>query len=112
MPPKGFGKRMRFKRTNTDKAQEPVTVTELSDSGETAGHGDIKPVIDDVVCDINETETNLRLTDFRRNHKWDPNIPDEALEMVDAVIDAHDHKGEMLVNAEVMEDSPYPEVRS
>jgi hypothetical protein len=119
MSSKSFGKRMGFKRTNTDR--EPVTVTEVgpSDShGEragssiVAGHGDANPIIDEVVRDISETEANHRLAAFRRDHKWDPNMPDEAIEMVDAVTDAHDHKGEAQLVGEVIENSPYPEVSS
>lgn len=119
MSSKGFGKRLGFKRTNTDK--EPVTVTEYPSeshgeisgtSGMVAGHGDANPVIDEVVRDISETEANRRLDAFRREHKWDPNMPDEAIEMVDAVTDAHDHKGEAQLVGEVIENSPYPEVNS
>lgn len=118
MSSKGFGKRLGFKRTNTN--QEPVTVTELSqvDSGGeqagssniVAGHGDATHVIDEVVRDISEAEANRRLAAFRKDHQWDPNMPDEAIEMVDAVTDAHDAKGEAQLVGEVIENSPYPEV--
>lgn len=115
---KRFGKRLGFKRTNTD--QEPVTVTELSqtdssgdkagNSNITAGHGDANSVIDEVVRDISETEANQRLAAFRRDHKWDPNMPDDTIEMVDAVTHAHDQKSEAQLVGEVIENSPYPEV--
>ncbi|KAH3944083.1 hypothetical protein HBI56_034190 [Parastagonospora nodorum] len=118
MSSKSFGKRMGFKRSNTDR--EPVTVTEFTDEGGeragnssmVAGHGDANPIIEEVVRDISETEANHRLSAFRRDHKWDPNMPDEAIEMVDAVTDAHDHKGEAHLVGEVIENSPYPEVRA
>jgi hypothetical protein len=116
MSSKGIGRRFGFKRTNTN--QDPVTLTEVStnDNGETSGrpfvvgHGDANPVIDDVVQDISETEANQRLKTFRQEHKWDPNMPDDAIEMMDAVTDAHDHKGEAQLVGEVIENSPYPEV--
>jgi hypothetical protein len=115
---KAFGKRLGFKRRQTD--QEPVTVSELSQfegNGEgtasahiVAGHGDATGVIDEVVRDISETEANIRLNAFRKDHKWDPNMPEEAIDMVDAVTEAHDHKGEAQLVGEVIENSPYPEV--
>lgn len=111
---KSFSKRLGFKRRDTD--QNPVTVTELSQvegsasANIVAGHGDANSVIDDVVRDISETEANHRLAVFRQDHKWDPNMPDEAVEAVDAVTAAHDHKGEAQLVGEVIENSPYPEV--
>ncbi|KAL5376381.1 hypothetical protein DPSP01_010492 [Paraphaeosphaeria sporulosa] len=118
MASKAFSKRLGFKRRNTD--QEPVTVTELSHmEGESsgarpivAGHEDASSVIDEVVRDISETEANQRLNAFRQDHKWDPNMPEEAIDMVDAVTEAHDHKGEAQLVGEVIENSPYPEVRA
>ncbi|KAF2831755.1 small oligopeptide transporter-like protein [Ophiobolus disseminans] len=117
---KGFGKRLGFKRTNTN--QNPVILTELSatdSNGEQAassntitGHGDATPVIDEVVSDISEAEASRRLAAFRRDHRWDPNMPDDAIESVDAVTGAHDHKGEAQLVGDVIENSPYPEVRA
>ncbi|KAJ8113656.1 hypothetical protein OPT61_g4264 [Boeremia exigua] len=111
MSSKGLGKRMGFKRTKTD--QEPVSVAELSpssSSGEQA-HND-NPMIDEVVRNIDETEANTRLAAFRREHRWDPNMSDEAIEMVDAVTATHDYKSEAQLVGEIIEDSPYPEVRA
>lgn len=108
---------MGFKRTNTD--QEAVTVTQVADKGAgegnshmVAGHGDANSIIEEVVRDISETEANHRLKTFRQDHKWDPNMPDDALEMVDVATEAHDHKGEAELVGEVIENSPYPEVCS
>jgi len=39
-------------------------------------------------------------------------MPDDAIEMMDAVTEAHDHKGEAQLVGEVIENSPYPEVRA
>lgn len=114
---KGFSKRLGFKRTNTD--QEAVTVTSVAPKGTedatanahiVAGNGDANSIIDEVVRDISETEANRRLNAFRQDHKWDPNMPDDALEMVDMATEAHDHKGEAELVGEVIENSPYPEV--
>lgn len=111
---------MGFKRTHTD--QEPVTVSHVAPKGSgeasheaensniVAGHGDANPVIDEVVRDISEAEANHRLTAFRQDHKWDPNMPDDAMEMVDMATDAHDRKIEAELVGEVIENSPYPEV--
>ena len=111
---KGFAKRMGFKRTNTDQS---VTVEQVAAKGTAegsshmvAGHGDANSIIEEVVRDISETEANHRLKVFRQDHKWDPNMPDDALEMVDVATDAHDHKGEAELVGEVIENSPYPEV--
>lgn len=106
MASKAFGKRFGFKRRNTDR--EPVTVAELSQLDAAADQGDASSAID--VRDISETEANHRLNAFRQDHKWDPNMPEETIDMVDAVTEAHDHKGEAQVVGEVIENSPYPEV--
>ncbi|KAL5405739.1 hypothetical protein PMIN03_008254 [Paraphaeosphaeria minitans] len=114
MASKAFSKRLGFKRRNTD--QEPVTVTELSHvEGESsasrttaAAHGDANSIIDDVVRDISETEANHRLNAFRQDHKWDPNMPDEAIDMVDAVTGAHDHKGEAQPSEKSSRTHPTP----
>ncbi|CAC9891319.1 unnamed protein product [Aureobasidium pullulans] len=119
MSSKGFGKRLGFKRSNTN--QEPITVTEIgaddgnnaaSSSKIVAGHGDAEEIIHGVVRDITEVEANHRLNVFRQDHKWDPNMPDEAIEMVDAVTGTHDAKGEAQLVGEIIENSPYPEVRA
>jgi hypothetical protein len=77
MPSKGFGKRLGFKRSNTN--QEPITVTEIgaddgnnaaSSSKIVAGHGDAEEIIHGVVRDITEVEANHRLNVFRQDHKY------------------------------------------
>jgi len=110
MSSKAFGKRFGFKRTST--IQEPVTVTELSDfenhgeaSGTTPGDD-----FDGVPREISEAEANRKLSTFKQDHKWDPNLPDEAHDKVYAVTAAHDAKGEAETVGEVIENSPYPEV--
>lgn len=56
-----------------------------------------------------DSDADCRKTDSRR---WDPNMPDEAIEMVDAVTGTHDAKGEAQLVGEIIENSPYPEVRA
>lgn len=110
---KGLGKRLGFKRTNTN--QDPVTVTELSPIRSNAEPAESSTMIagsgiNQAHRDISEKEANQYLTHFRRDHKWDPNMPDDAVEMVDAVTRAHDHEGEAQIIGEIIENSPYPEV--
>jgi len=60
--------------------------------------------------EISEVEANRKLKHFKKDHAWDPNMPDEAIEMVDAVTGAHDAKGEAQLVGDMIENSPYPEV--
>lgn len=96
--------------TELSSTESNVEQTRRKDA--VAGHGDVDPVIDEVIRDISETEANRRLNVFRREHRWDPNMPDDAIEMVDVFTSAHDHKGEAKLVGEVIENSPYPEVRA
>jgi len=109
MSSKGIGHRLGFKRTNTN--QEPVTVTEVT-NGEASGTTpeDADSNFHGVARELPEVESNRRLKHFRKDHAWDPNMPDEAIEMVDAVTSAHDAKGEAHLVGEIIENSPYPEV--
>jgi hypothetical protein len=106
----GFGKRLGFKRSSAE--QKPVTPTKVgNDDGQHAGgRGDAKPVINEFAADISETVANHRLAIFRNEHRWDPNMPDDAIEIMDAANETHDHKDEAQLVSEVIENSPYPEV--
>ena len=111
-------KRLGFKRNNT--LDEPVqTVTELEDSngGDPAVSkiaaefaGDLKQTHSNAIRDLSETEANRRLSAFRAEHSFDPNLPDAAYEAIDNATHAHDQKGEAILVDELVEDSPYPEV--
>lgn len=113
---KGFGKRFAFKRSHTnnedriDATPSPAYSHDVGKSSVIATQSDASASIDEVVRDISEPEANRHLSHFRRDHKWDPNMPDDTMEMTDAVTDAHDHKGEAQLVGEVIENSPYPEV--
>lgn len=56
-----------------------------------------------------EAEANRRLKMYRREHQFDPNLPDDAFEAIDATTGAHDAKGEAELVGEFVENSPYPE---
>lgn len=127
-------KRFGFKRTNTegqvpttsdygnDKMGGVQTETELTDmdGGRTGSvskvadefAGDVAANHDDAVRNISEVEANRRLKNFRKEHHWDPNMPDSAFDAINDVTDAHDQKGEAILVDELMDDSPYPEVCS
>lgn len=113
-------KRLGFKRTNTAGERAPqTTTTELNDlnapgpsfsnlAAEYAGdgkHGDIE-----TVPEITEVEANRKLSTFRSEHYFDPNMPDAAFEAVNDVTEAHDQVGEAKLVTALIEDSPYPEV--
>jgi hypothetical protein len=76
MSSKGFGKRLGFKRSNTN--QDPITVTEIgqedggaaSSSKMVADYGDAHEIIEGVVREIPEVEANHRLNVFRQDHKY------------------------------------------
>ncbi|KAI5235340.1 small oligopeptide transporter-like protein [Aureobasidium subglaciale] len=126
MSSNGIGKRFGFKRSNTN--QDPISVNEItredsqtkngSSSKTPAGHGQAEEIVDGeeiiegVVRDITEVEANERLRAWKKDHRWDPNMDDEAIEMVDAVTGAHDAKAEAQLVGDMVENSPYPEVRA
>ncbi|KAI5196195.1 hypothetical protein AUEXF2481DRAFT_6299 [Aureobasidium subglaciale EXF-2481] len=126
MSSKGIGKRFGFKRSNTN--QDPISVNEItredsqtkngSSSKTPVGHGQAEEIVDGeeiiegVVRDITEVEANERLRAWKKDHRWDPNMDDEAIEMVDAVTGAHDAKAEAQLVGDMVENSPYPEVRA
>lgn len=54
-------------------------------------------------------EVVSHLKSMRRQHQWDPNLPDEVAEEIDEAVD----KGAGIgVAQELLDDSPYPEVRA
>ncbi|KAG9523651.1 small oligopeptide transporter-like protein, partial [Aureobasidium melanogenum] len=117
----GIGKRFGFKRSNTNQ-DEPITINEVTGrdgQNKNAGssklgpeHGVPEEILEGDVRELTEVEANHALKSFRKDHMWDPNMEDEAIEMVDAVTDAHDPKGEAQLVGAMIENSPYPEVRA
>ncbi|MCJ1374262.1 hypothetical protein MMC20_005494 [Loxospora ochrophaea] len=64
------------------------------------------------INDITEVEANQELRFLKKQHKWDPNLPDEVRRGMDNAVETHDKAGEVeLVNL-LENDSPYPEVRA
>ena len=59
-----------------------------------------------------ELEANKTLREIRRKHRWDPNLPEDLAEGIDEATAHHDAKEELGIVQEVVEDSPYPEVRA
>ena len=59
-----------------------------------------------------ELEANKRLRRIRDKHRWDPNMPDDIAQEIDEVTAQRDAKGEFGIVEEIIEDSPYPEVRA
>ncbi|KAG9600684.1 small oligopeptide transporter-like protein, partial [Aureobasidium melanogenum] len=117
----GIGKRFGFKRSNTNQ-DEPITINEITGrdgQNKNAGssklgpeHGVPEEILEGDVRELTEVEANHALKSFRKDHMWDPNMEDEAIEMVDAVTGAHDAKGEAQLVGAMIENSPYPEVRA
>ncbi|KAL1306294.1 hypothetical protein AAFC00_004379 [Neodothiora populina] len=62
--------------------------------------------------ELAEEEAARRLKAFKRSAAWDPNIEDGDLEAVDNAVENHDTKGENILVGELVENSPYPEVRA
>ena len=54
---------------------------------------------------ISEVEANRTLRHIQRTHRWDPNLPEAKTE-------EHNLAGELRLVDELVENSPYPEVRA
>ena len=61
---------------------------------------------------ISEVEANRTLRHIRRTHRWDPNLPEELEEELEAKTEEHNLAGELRLVDELVENSPYPEVRA
>lgn len=113
-------RRMGFKRTNTSEDPVTATTTELNDfnDGEPSSSklgaeyaGDVKHDHSETVRNLSEVEANRRLRMFRADHKFDPNLPDSAEGAIEDAVRSHSLKDEAALVDELVEDSPYPEVR-
>ena len=111
-------KRFGFKRqTTSDAPVQKVTESGDLNGGEPAVSkvaaefaGDLKATQSTAIRDLSEAEANRRLSTFREEHNFDPNLPDAAFEAINDVTRTHDQKGEAVLVNELVEDSPYPEV--
>ncbi|WPH02280.1 Hypothetical protein R9X50_00513600 [Acrodontium crateriforme] len=127
-------KRLGFKRTTTNddlsktagattevnEVDQPTELRELDETGRAASVSKIADTFGGHVHrigaedhqDISEAEANRKLKRFRADHAFDPNLPDSAWDAVNDVTREHDAKGEAILVDELIEDSPYPEVRA
>lgn len=115
-------KRFGFKRTTTSD-HITTTTTELSDLGEGSSAAAVDAKLDatfsghkksdhsEAIRNLSEVEANRRLSTFKEEHSFDPNLPDVALDAIKDATQQHDRKGEAILVDEMINDSPYPEVR-
>lgn len=61
---------------------------------------------------ISELEAHTTLKQIKQKHQWDPNLPDELEEEIEGETDNHNLVGELRLVDELVENSPYPEVRA
>ncbi len=59
-----------------------------------------------------EAEANRALKELQRKHRWDPNLPSDTREDIDAARHAGDIQSELNLVDALTENSPYPEVRA
>ncbi|KIV96090.1 OPT family small oligopeptide transporter [Exophiala mesophila] len=110
-------KRFPFRRTNTSTDAIPVQDIPPEKSDETGSQPSEAVLqtgdgVTDPTRNLSEVEANRRLSTFRKQHHYDPNLPDSAFEAVDEATEARNHKGEAELVGDLVENSPYPEVRA
>ena len=59
-----------------------------------------------------ELETAAQLKAIKKKHQWDPNFSEELVDDIEDATQHHDIGGEVRLIDEVVENSPYPEVRA
>lgn len=59
-----------------------------------------------------ELETAARLKAIKKKHEWDPNFSEDLVEGIEEATQHHDIGGEVRLVDEIVENSPYPEVRA
>ena len=101
-----FTKRLGFGQRKSDT--NPVSSS--SDS-----IGDLKPTAQTSGASVtkeDELEANAQLKDIKDKHRWDPNLPEELEEGIVQATEKHDAHQEIELVDELLENSPYPEVRA
>ena len=58
-----------------------------------------------------ELETAAQLKAIKKKHEWDPNFSEDLVEGIEEATQNHDIGGEVRLVGELVENSPYPEVR-
>lgn len=103
---------------NRFRSEKDATITQAS-SRESGGSND--PVSDrkgSVVTATgaeipqDEAQANEKLQSIRDKHRWDPNFEEDLDEKLEHATQAHDVNGEIRLVSELVENSPYPEVRA
>lgn len=59
-----------------------------------------------------ELETAAQLKAIKKKHQWDPNFSEELVDDIEEATQQHDLGGEVRLVDELVENSPYPEVRA
>lgn len=59
-----------------------------------------------------ELETAAKLKAIKKKHQWDPNFSEDLVEGIEEATQHHDIGGEVRLVDELVENSPYPEVRA
>ncbi|TGO84229.1 hypothetical protein BPOR_0532g00040 [Botrytis porri] len=108
-----------FKRFQARDPVVPASIPSQDDSlaesrtpPDTIGRAEEKDDAVPTARDIQEAETNRKLTAFEQLHRWDPNLGQDQLEEIDDAINRRDGNAEGRIYDEVFENSPYPEVRA
>lgn len=109
-----FTKRFKFARKDTASdlpSIELVTHDSVSNSNDSilkdaaiATGTEIKPQT--------ELEANIQLKALEKKHRWDPNLPQDLVEGIDDATAHHDVDQELKLVDQLVENSPYPEVRA
>ncbi len=77
------------------------------------GKGSKERVTEKVATTGSEVSPERDLRNFKKHHQWDPFLEIDKLDAVDDAITTGDTEKEAAVeDALLLEDSPYPEVRS
>jgi hypothetical protein len=98
------------------RGKEVDLLDAISESPQISSSGSTEPA-DNIEKDggrstaLDVEEANRKLKTFERAHRWDPNLDDDQLEEIDDAVNAHDPRAEGKLISEVLENSPYPEVR-
>ena len=61
---------------------------------------------------FSEVEANTTLKQIKQKHQWDPNLPQDLEEEIDENVAEHNLAEELNLVNELVENSPYPEVRA
>ena len=99
------------------RSEKDETVTHAS-SRESGGSNDVADrkgsVITATGAEIpqDEAQVNQKLQSIRDKHRWDPNFEEELDAELEYATQAHDANGEIRLVSELVENSPYPEVRA